>query len=273
MSSYSIPTMLKAGVHFGHQTRYWNPKIATYLYGTRNNIHIFDLSITHELLTVALQFVRQVVVRKGKILFVGTKYAARDIIQEEASRCGMPYVHYRWLGGLLTNYKTIRQSIKRLKELETMLAIGRFGRLTKKEVLNLQRKRDKLNNYLGGIKAMGGIPDALFIIDVGREKIAVKEANRLGVSIIGVVDSNNDPDGIQYPISGNDDSSRAIRFYAALLADTILAARVETESHESTVDVTHYPVDSTQDATSASSPVGLDGEASQQERDSSSTTD
>lgn len=221
----NIPEMLKAGVHFGHQTRYWNPKMGTYIYGARNKIHIIDLGKTVNLFQDALNFLSSTAARKGKILFVGTKYAAQDIIQQEAERCKMPYVNRRWLGGMLTNYKTIRQSIKRLKELEAMFDSGKFGRLTKKEILGLEREKDKLLNSLGGIKNMGGIPDALFVIDVGHEKIAVREANRLGIPVVGVVDSNNDPDNISYVIPGNDDSTRAIRYYASRVADTILEAR------------------------------------------------
>lgn len=221
----NIPEMLKAGVHFGHQTRYWNPKMGTYIYGARNKIHIIDLGKTVDLFQDALNFISSTAARKGKILFVGTKYAAQEIIQQEAERCKMPYVNRRWLGGMLTNYKTIRQSIKRLKELEAMFDSGKFGRLTKKEILGLEREKDKLLNSLGGIKNMGGIPDALFVIDVGHEKIAVREANRLGIPVVGVVDSNNDPDNISYVIPGNDDSTRAIRYYASRVADTILEAR------------------------------------------------
>lgn len=225
----SMQDMLKAGVHFGHQTRYWNPKMGNYIYGSRNKIHIIDLGKTLPLFHDALNFISSTAARKGgKILFVGTKYAAQDIIKQEAERCKMPYVDRRWLGGMLTNYKTIRQSIKRLKELEAMFESGKFGRLTKKEILNLGREKDKLMNSLGGIKNMGGIPDALFVIDVGHEKIAVREANRLGIPVIGIVDSNNDPDGISYIIPGNDDSTRAIRFYTTTVADTILEARAST---------------------------------------------
>jgi len=221
----SMQDMLKAGVHFGHQTRYWNPKMATYIYGSRNKIHIIDLGKTMPLFNDALNFISSTAANKGKILFVGTKYAAQDLIKQEAERCKMPYVNRRWLGGMLTNYKTIRQSIKRLKELEAMFDSGKFGRLTKKEILNLEREKDKLINSLGGIKNMGGIPDALFVIDVGHEKIAVREANRLGIPVIGIVDSNNDPDGISYVIPGNDDSTRAIRFYTQTVADVVLEAR------------------------------------------------
>ena len=222
----SIQSMLKAGVHFGHQTRYWNPKMGPYLYGSRNKIHIIDLGKSAPLFQDALNFISSTAANKGKILFVGTKYAAQEIIQQEAERCKMPYVNHRWLGGMLTNYKTIRQSIKRLKELEAMFESGKFGRLTKKEILGLERESKKLANSLGGIKNMGGLPDALFILDVGHERIAVQEALRLGIPVVGIVDSNNDPDGITYIIPGNDDSTRAIRFYTACVADVIMDARV-----------------------------------------------
>ena len=225
----TIQAMLKAGVHFGHQTRYWNPKMAHYIYGSRNKIHIIDLGKTAPLFQDALNFVGGIASRKGKILFVGTKYAAQDIVKQEAERCKMPYVNRRWLGGMLTNYKTIRQSIKRLKELEAMFESGKFGRLTKKEILGLEREKDKLINSLGGIKNMGGIPDALFVIDVGHEKISVLEANRLSVPVIGIVDTNNDPDGITYAVPGNDDSTRAIRFYAACVADAVLEGRASAQ--------------------------------------------
>lgn len=224
----SMQDMLKAGVHFGHQTRYWNPKMGTYIYGSRNKIHIIDLGKTQPLFQDALNFIGSVAANKGKVLFVGTKYAAQDIIQQEAERCKMPFVNRRWLGGMLTNYKTIRQSIKRLKDLEAMFESGKFGRLTKKEILGLTREKEKLTNSLGGIKNMGGIPDALFIIDVGHEKIAVREANRLGIPVIGVVDSNNDPDGISYVIPGNDDSTRAIRYFCNTVAETVINARTST---------------------------------------------
>jgi small subunit ribosomal protein S2 len=224
----TIQDMMKAGVHFGHQTRYWNPKMGQYIYGARNKIHIIDLGKTLPLFQDALNFLSGVAAKKGKILFVGTKFAAQDIIKEEAERCRMPYVDRRWLGGMLTNYKTIRQSIKRLKELEAMFETNKFGRLTKKEVLNLTREKDKLMHGLGGIKNMGGIPDAIFVIDVGHEKIAVLEAARLGIPVVGIVDSNNDPDGVTYVIPGNDDSTRAIRFYAKAIADAVLEARAST---------------------------------------------
>lgn len=244
--SVTIQSMLKAGVHFGHQTRYWNPKMASYIYGSRNKIHIIDLGKTLPLFQDALNFISSTAANKGKILFVGTKYAAQDIIQQEAERCKMPYVNRRWLGGMLTNYKTIRQSIKRLKELEAMFESTKFGRLTKKEILGLEREKDKLMNSLGGIKNMGGIPDALFVVDVGHEKIAVREARRLGIPVIGIVDSNNDPDGISYIIPGNDDSTRAIRFYTTCVADVILDARASTlegtEAQDDFIEVAEEPV-------------------------------
>lgn len=222
----TIQAMLKAGVHFGHQTRYWNPRMGNYIYGSRNKIHIIDLGKTQPLFEDALNFIGSTAARKGKILFVGTKYAAQEIIREEAERCKMPYVNRRWLGGMLTNYKTIRQSIKRLKELEAMFESGKFGRLTKKEILGLDREKDKLLGNLGGIKNMGGLPDVLFVVDVGHEDIAVREANRLGIPVVGIVDSNNNPDDITYIVPGNDDSTRSIRFFTSTIADTIIEARV-----------------------------------------------
>ena len=244
----TMQDMLKAGVHFGHQTRYWNPKMGTYIYGARNKIHIIDLGKSLPLFEDALNFLGGIAAKKGKVLFVGTKYAAQDIIQQEAERCKMPYVNHRWLGGMLTNYKTIRQSIKRLKELEAMFESGKFGRLTKKEILGLEREKDKLLNSLGGIKNVGGIPDALFVIDVGHEKIAVREANRLGIPVVGVVDSNNDPDGITYVIPGNDDSTRAIRFYVNNVANAILDARASTLED---IDVEDEPPESAEPSISS----------------------
>jgi small subunit ribosomal protein S2 len=217
--------MLKAGVHFGHQTCHWNPKMAEYIFGARNKIHIINLEKTVPMLKDALNFMSSIAARKGKIMFVGTKTAAQEIVKEEALRCFMPFVNHRWLGGMLTNYKTIRQSIRRLKELEAMFEKNSFGRLTKKEILNMTRDKDKLERSLGGIKNMGGLPDALFIIDVGHEKIAIAEANRLGIPVIGIVDTNNSPAGVDYVIPGNDDSTRSIQLYAQIVADSILDAR------------------------------------------------
>ncbi len=223
--SISMRDMLKAGVHFGHQTCRWNPKMGPYIYGARNKIHIINLESTLPLLIDAMNFMGGIASRKGKILFVGTKPAAHEIIRDQAVRCRMPYVDHRWLGGMLTNYKTIRQSIKRLKELENMFEKNAFGRLNKKEILGLTREKEKLERSLGGIKNMGGLPDALFVIDVGHEKIAIAEANRLSIPVIGIVDTNNSPKGIDYIIPGNDDSIRSIELYTRAAADAILEAR------------------------------------------------
>ncbi|HEY7760589.1 MAG TPA: 30S ribosomal protein S2 [Burkholderiales bacterium] len=221
----SMREMLEAGVHFGHQTRYWNPRMAPFIFGQRNKIHIVNLEKTLDLYNEALKFVRQLASNKGTLLFVGTKRQARDIVREEATRCGSPFVDYRWLGGMLTNYKTVKQSIKRLKEMEQMLQDGTMERLAKKEQLHYQREMEKLNRSLGGIKDMNGLPDALFVIDVGYQKIAVAEARKLGIPVIAVVDTNNSPEGISYVIPGNDDSSRAVRLYARGVADAVLEGR------------------------------------------------
>lgn len=223
--SVTMRQMLEAGVHFGHQTRFWNPKMAPYIYGHRNKIHIINLENTLVLYEEAMKYVRQLSANKGVILFVGTKRQARDIVREEATRCGSPYVDQRWLGGMLTNFKTIKQSIKRLQDMETMVQDGTLDKLVKKEALDLQRELDKLNSSLGGIKDMKGLPDALFVIDVGYQKGAITEARKLGIPVIGVVDTNHNPEGLQYIIPGNDDSSRAIRLYARGVADAILEGR------------------------------------------------
>jgi small subunit ribosomal protein S2 len=223
--SVTMRQMLEAGVHFGHQTRYWNPKMAPYIFGARNKIHIINLEKSLPMYQDALKYVRQLTANKGQILFVGTKRQAREIVKEEAQRAGAPYVDYRWLGGMLTNYKTVKGSIKRLKDMDAMIADGSIERLSKKEQLLNQREREKLERSLGGIKDMGGVPDALFVIDVGFHKIAVTEAKTLGIPIVGVVDSNNSLDGIDYVIPGNDDSTRAIRLYARGVADAILEGR------------------------------------------------
>jgi small subunit ribosomal protein S2 len=220
--------MLEAGVHFGHQTRYWNPKMAPYIFGHRNKIHIINLEKTLTLYQDALKFARTLAANRQSILFVGTKRQAREIVREEAMRCQMPFVDYRWLGGMLTNFKTVKQSIKRLKEMETMQQDGSFERISKKEALGLTREMAKLQRSLGGIKELGALPDALFIIDVGYQKGAVQEANKLGVPVIGVVDTNHNPEGIQYVIPGNDDSSRAIRLYARGMADAVLEGRSQS---------------------------------------------
>ena len=228
--SVTMREMLEAGVHFGHQTRFWNPKMAPYIFGHRNRIHIINLEQTMLMYQDALKFVRQLAGNKGTILFVGTKRQAREIVKEEAARAGMPYVDYRWLGGMLTNFKTVKQSIKRLREMEAMVADGTTERRSKKEALSFQRELEKLDRSLGGIKSLDGLPDALFVIDVGYQKGAVAEAKKLGVPVIGVVDTNNSPDGVTHVIPGNDDSSRAIRLYARGVADAVLEGRSQTLS-------------------------------------------
>jgi small subunit ribosomal protein S2 len=217
--------MLEAGVHFGHQTRYWNPKMGAYIFGHRNKIHIINLERTLPLFQDALNFMSSLAANGGKILFVGTKRAARDAIREEAIRCGMPYVNHRWLGGMLTNFKTIKQSIKRLKELEAMFEDGTVDRFSKKEALGFSRERDKLALSLGGIKDMEALPDALFVVDVGHERIGVSEANKLGIPVVGVVDTNNDPGSVDYVIPGNDDAIRAVRLYIAEAASAVIDGR------------------------------------------------
>ena len=225
MSEISMREMLEAGVHFGHQTRYWNPKMAAYLFGHRNKIHIIDLEKTKTLLQEALNFVSKLSANKGKILFVGTKRAAQQIIKEEALRCGMPYINLRWLGGLLTNYKTVKQSINRLRELEEMKTDGSMERMSKKEILRFERELEKLERNLSGIKDMNGWPDALFVIDVGYEDIAISEAVKLKIPVVGIVDSNNSPVGVDYVIPGNDDAIRSIRLYTKAVADAIITGK------------------------------------------------
>ncbi|MEN8176000.1 MAG: 30S ribosomal protein S2 [Pseudomonadota bacterium] len=232
MANISMRQMLEAGVHFGHQTRYWNPKMAPYVFGERNKIHIVNLEKTLPLYQDAMNFIGKLAANGGKILFVGTKRAARDVVREEAERCNMPYVNHRWLGGMLTNFKTIRQSIKRLKDLEAMAADGSLDqKFRKKEALSLRREMEKLNRSLGGIKEMNAVPDALFVVDTGHEKIAVTEASKLGIPVVGVVDTNNDPEMVDYVIPGNDDAMRAVQLYvqgsaAAVLEGRTIAAQV-----------------------------------------------
>ena len=225
MTDISMREMLEAGVHFGHQTRNWNPKMAAYLYGHRNKIHIIDLEKTKAMFQEALNFVGKLSANKGKILFVGTKRAAQQIIREEAQRCEMPYINLRWLGGLLTNYKTVKKSINRLRELEEMKTDGSMERMNKKEALHLQRELEKLERNLAGIKDMEGWPDALFVVDVGYEDIAVSEAVKLKIPVVGVVDSNNSPVGVDYVIPGNDDAIRSIRLYTKAIADAIITGK------------------------------------------------
>jgi len=253
MSKVLMRDLLKAGAHFGHQTRYWNPKMAPYIFGARNKIHIINLEHTLPALNEALGIVSRIGSNKNKILFVGTKRAASKIIQEQADRVGMPYVNQRWLGGMLTNYKTIRQSIKRLRDLESQSADGTFDKITKKEVLMLTREMEKLTRSIGGIKDMGGLPDALFVVDVDHERIAVNEANKLGIPVIGIVDSNSNPDGIDYVIPGNDDAIRSIQIYVQAVADSILEGADDTKGDaddfiEVAEDVAPAPVEAPSEA-------------------------
>jgi len=227
MASVSMRELLQAGVHFGHQARYWNPKMGKYIFGARNKIHIVNLEHTVPAINEALDIMKNLAANNNKILFVGTKRAASKIIRTEAERAGMPFVSHRWLGGMLTNYKTIRQSIKRFRDLETKSQDGTFERLTKKEALMSTREMEKLDRSIGGIKDMGGLPDALFIIDVEHERIAIAEANKLGIPVIAVVDTNSNPDGVDYVIPGNDDAIRAIRLYAKSAAEAILEGKAE----------------------------------------------
>ena len=241
--SVTMRQMLEAGVHFGHQTRYWNPKMAPYIFGHRNRIHIINLEKTLALYQEAMKFVRKLSANRGALLFVGTKRQAREIVREEAMRCTMPFVDHRWLGGMLTNFKTVKQSIKRLKEMEQMAQDGTLERMSKKEALGVQRDMGKLMRSLGGIKELTSPPDALFVIDVGYQKGAIAEANKLGIPVVGVVDTNHTPEGIDYVIPGNDDSSRAIRLYARGIADAVLEGRsqaveeVVTASRDEFVEV------------------------------------
>ena len=243
MSNVSMRQMLEAGVHFGHQTRYWNPKMKSFIFGHRNKIHIVNLEKSLPLYNDAMNFVGKLASNGGKIMFVGTKRSAQQAVREEAERCSMPYVNHRWLGGMLTNFKTIRQSIKRLKELEAMAADGSMDhKFNKKEALGLRREMEKLDRSIGGIKEMNGLPDALFVIDTGHEKIAVSEAKNLGLPVVGVVDTNNDPANIDYVIPGNDDAIRAVQLYvqgasAAILEGRTAAAQVASAREGEFVEV------------------------------------
>ncbi len=225
MAKVSMRQMLEAGVHFGHQTRFWNPKMGPYIFGKRNNIHIINLEHSLPMFNDALNFVGSLASKKGRILFVGTKRAAQDIISEEAIRANMPFVNRRWLGGMMTNYQTVKKSIQRLKDLDILIESGKLEGLKKKEALTLTREHAKLENSLGGIKEMGSLPDALFVIDVDYESIAILEANKLGIPVIAVVDSNCSPDGVDYVVPGNDDSMRAIRLYVSSIADAAIEGR------------------------------------------------
>ncbi|WP_028534456.1 30S ribosomal protein S2 [Paludibacterium yongneupense] len=227
-TSVTMRQMLEAGVHFGHQTRFWNPKMAQYIFGSRNKIHIINLEKTLPLFVEAQEYVRRLAANKGSVLFVGTKRQAREIVREEAIRAGMPFVDHRWLGGMLTNYKTVKQSIKRLEEKRAILDNAGETGYNKKELLELEREVSKLERSLGGIKDMKGLPDAIFVIDTGYQKGTIVEAKKLGIPVIGIVDTNNSPDSIEYVVPGNDDSSRAIRLYARGIADAVLEGRAQS---------------------------------------------
>ena len=230
MAAVTMRDMLEAGVHFGHQTRFWNPKMAPFIFGDRNRIHIINLEKSLPLYLDAVNFCGRMAANNGTILFVGTKRSAQDAVREAAQRCGMPFVNRRWLGGMLTNFKTVKQSIARLKELAAMMEDGSVDRVNKKEGLLLRRELEKLEASLGGIKDMGGLPDALFVIDVGFEKIAISEAAKLGIPVVGVVDTNNSPDGVDYVIPGNDDAIRSIQLYVGGIADAIIDGRERAEA-------------------------------------------
>ena len=227
MSSVSMRDLLEAGAHFGHQTRYWNPKMNDYIFGARNNIHIINLEKTLPCLDEARDYIRSFASKRNNVLFVGTKRSAGKVVKEHAARANMPYVDKRWLGGMLTNYKTIRQSIRRLRDLETQSTDGTFEKLTKKEALSRQRSLEKLENSLGGIKEMGGLPDVLFVVDVDHERIAITEAKKLQIPVIGIVDTNSNPDDIDYVIPGNDDAIRSIRLFVEAIADAVIEGQAE----------------------------------------------
>ena len=268
MSSVSMRDLLEAGAHFGHQTRYWNPKMNNFIFGARNNIHIINLEKTVPALDEALAFVHSVAARRNKILFVGTKRSAGKVIREQAERCGMPYVNKCWLGGMLTNYKTIRQSIRRLRDLETQASDGTFEKLTKKEALSRQRTLEKLESSLGGIKDMGGLPDVIFVVDVDHERIAITEAQKLGIPVIGIVDTNSNPDGIDYVIPGNDDAIRSIRLFVGALADAALAGRAEAQggaNPDEFVEVAEAEAAAVEETAAAEEPAAVEETAAPEE--------
>jgi len=255
MSKVSMKDMLQAGVHFGHQTRFWNPKMSEYIFGSRNKVHVINLENTVHAFNEALDILRAEAVKGNQILFVGTKRAAHKIIKEQAERCGMPYVSHRWLGGMLTNYKTIRASIRRYRDLEAQESDGTFEKLTKKEVLMRTRMKDKLENSIGGIKDMNGLPDILFVVDVDHERIAINEANKLGIRVVGIVDTNSDPDGVDYVIPGNDDSIRAIKLYTASVADAVLEGKAQSAPVTSKDEFVEVAEDETEAEAVAETPI------------------
>jgi small subunit ribosomal protein S2 len=255
MTQVSMRDLLQAGAHFGHQTRFWNPKMDQYIFGARNKIHIINLEHTVPAFNDALATVKRLAENKNQVMFVGTKRAAGKIVEEHARRCGMPFVSHRWLGGMLTNYKTIRSSIKRLRELEEQERDGTFAKLTKKEALMRSRMKEKLERSIGGIKEMSGLPDVLFVVDVDHERIAVTEANKLGIPVIGIVDTNSDPDGVDYVIPGNDDAIRAIKLYVSAVADAVIAGKAavgEVVTADEFVEVTESEAEPAPEVTEAS---------------------
>ena len=258
MTQVSMRDLLQAGAHFGHQTRFWNPKMDQYIFGARNKIHIINLEHTVPAFNEALATVKRLAENKNQVMFVGTKRAAGKIVAEHARRCGMPFVSHRWLGGMLTNYKTIRSSIKRLRELEEQERDGTFAKLTKKEALMRSRMKEKLERSIGGIKEMSGLPDVLFVVDVDHERIAVTEANKLGIPVIGIVDTNSDPDGVDYVIPGNDDAIRAIKLYVTAVADAVIAGRAaagEVVAADEFVEVTEPEAESAPAAEASEAPA------------------
>ena len=258
MTQVSMRDLLQAGAHFGHQTRFWNPKMDQYIFGARNKIHIINLEHTVPAFNEALATVKRLSENKNQVMFVGTKRAAGKIVEEHARRCGMPFVSHRWLGGMLTNYKTIRSSIKRLRELEEQERDGTFAKLTKKEALMRSRMKEKLERSIGGIKEMSGLPDVLFVVDVDHERIAVTEANKLGIPVIGIVDTNSDPDGVDYVIPGNDDAIRAIKLYVTAVADAVIAGKAaagEVVAADEFVEVTEPEAESAAAAEASESPA------------------
>jgi len=251
MSSVSMRDLLESGAHFGHQTRYWNPKMNEFIFGARNNIHIINLEKTMPLLEEARDYVRSVAARRNKVLFVGTKRSAGKVVKEQAARANMPYVDKRWLGGMLTNYKTIRQSIRRLRDLETQSADGTFEKLTKKEALSRQRTLEKLENSLGGIKDMGGLPDVIFVVDVDHERIAITEAKKLKIPVVGIVDTNSNPNDVDFIIPGNDDAIRSIRIFVETIADAAIEGQAEFQGEVSADDFVEVVDDGTADDAAA----------------------
>ena len=231
LPTFTMRQMLEAGVHFGHQTRYWNPKMAPYIFGARNKIHIINLEKSLPMFGDALNYIGKLTANGGKVLFVGTKRSARETVKAEAQRCGMPFVNQRWLGGMLTNYKTIRQSIRSLRDLEAQFNDGTFTKLTKKEALSRQRELAKHESSLGGIKEMGGLPDVMFVVDVDHERIAITEANKLGIPVVGIVDTNSDPSGVDFVIPGNDDAIRSIRIFVEAIADAAISGNADLQGH------------------------------------------